>query len=208
MDSFSGENLTCVRGERMVFSRVSFSLTPGDALYLIGPNGSGKSSLLRMMAGFLRPTSGLMRWGDKNMHDDLSLHRARVSYIGHQDAVKGILTVKENLTFWANLAERGDAVNDALKCFSLNRLSDMPARFLSAGQRRRLNLARLVASPNPLWLLDEPTTTLDRESAEVLSSVTTEHQEAGGLVVQATHETPPASARTIDFRALESAVIA
>ena len=208
MDGFSGDNLTCIRGERTVFVGLNFALAAGDVLYLLGPNGSGKSSLLRMMAGFIRPAAGRLIWNGEDVMDDLSLHRSRVSYVGHLDAIKGVLTVAENLSFWAELAGRADTVEDALNRFSLARLATTPARFLSAGQRRRLNLARLLAAPSPLWLLDEPATALDTESAEILATVIAAHQGTGGFVVQATHDEPPEGAMTLDFRAPAARAVA
>jgi heme exporter protein A len=189
---FSGQDLACLRGGRMVFAGLGFSLAPGGALVLLGPNGSGKSSLLRVMAGLLRPWFGKLAWGDDKVSDDPEAHAARTHYLGHHDAVKPVLSVAENLRFWARLHDpdvgrAAQAVDVALDRFGLKHLAAMPGKMLSAGQKRRTNLARLLAAPSPLWLLDEPTTALDKASIAALEQVLAEHRAAGGMVVLSTH---------------------
>lgn len=201
MSDFSGTGLTCIRGERVVFSGLDFSIESGEALYLLGHNGAGKSSLLRTMAGFLRPAEGSLDWDGQPLSEYPAAHRRRIHYVGHHDAIKGVLTVEENIAFWAGLHGKGDGTaKAALERFGLAPLSKSPARFLSAGQRRRLNLARLLASDAPLWLLDEPTTALDRESIAILNDVIAEHRAGGGLIAIATHEDPEPGAKTLTFR--------
>ncbi len=175
------------RGGRLVVAGVGFELRRGDALTLRGANGSGKSSLLRVLAGLLRPAHGEIRWDGRPVADDPAGHRARVHYVAHADAVKGGLTTEENLAFAAALGERRGELGAALDGMRLAPLADLPAQFLSAGQRRRLALARLLASPRPLWLLDEPGVGLDRASRARLEAVIAEHRHTGGLVVVATH---------------------
>lgn len=188
---FAGEALTCVRGERIVFVKLDFALASGDALVLLGPNGSGKSSLLRLMAGLLRPAAGRLLWDGRTVTEDREAHAGRIHYVGHHDAIKPVLTAAENLRFWARLhapGEAGDAkVGEALDRFGLAPLAATPGKMLSAGQKRRLNLARLLAAPAPLWLLDEPTVALDRASVKVLEAVIAGHRAAGGMVVVSTH---------------------
>src|SRR6185312_7906971 len=157
--AFSGRSLACRRGERLVFAGLDFVVPPGGALVLTGPNGSGKSSLLRLMAGLTPPEAGLLGWDGVPLRQDPAAHRARLHFIGHHDAVKPVLTVAETLAFWAGMRGSGD-ITAALQRFRLAPLAQSPCRLLSAGQRRRLALARLVASPAALWLLDEPTTGL------------------------------------------------
>ncbi len=183
---FEARDLACWRGERLVFRGLSVALAPGDALILTGPNGSGKSSLLRLMAGLMPPFSGALLWDGASIADDQASHRARLHLIGHQDAVKPVLTVAETIAFWGNLHGGGGAMA-ALEHFGLGRLGEMPCRLLSAGQKKRLSLARLLASPAPLWLLDEPTTGLDAQSTGALEAAIAGHREAGGIVVAATH---------------------
>src|SRR5579883_2793028 len=162
--SFTGEGLACRRGERLVFKGVVFALAPGGALLLGGPNGSGKTSLLRLMAGLARPEQGVIAWDGDTIADDLVAHWSRLHYIGHQEAVKLALTAEENLAFWAGMRGTNGGAIDALRRFRLDARAAWPARYLSAGERKRLGLARLVASPAALWLLDEPTTSLDAEA--------------------------------------------
>lgn len=191
MATFAGQDLVCIRGERLVFSHLNFNITSGGCLTLIGRNGAGKSSLLRMMAGLLRPASGVMSWDDVPVQDDLEEHRERLHYVGHHDAIKPVLTVEENLKFWAGL--RSDAhvaqanFQQALDLFSIGHLMDVPGRFLSAGQKRRANLARIIASKSPVWLLDEPTTALDKETIAKLEEIIEDHRATGGMVVLSTH---------------------
>ena len=182
--------LACVRGGRRVFEALDFTVTPGGALLLHGPNGSGKTSLLRMIAGFLEPAGGTLRWNGRPFedHDDDEDAMARVAYAGHLDAVKRALSVAENLAFWAGLyGGAGAAVPAALERLGMAPLAAVPARFLSAGQQRRLGLARLLVAPASLWLLDEPTVTLDEESIAAVEGLIAEHRERGGMVMVATH---------------------
>ncbi|HEV2546466.1 MAG TPA: heme ABC exporter ATP-binding protein CcmA [Stellaceae bacterium] len=184
--AFAGRGLACRRGERLVFSGLSFALPGGGTLLLTGPNGSGKSSLLRLLAGLSHPDAGSLSWDGVPVNDDPAAHRARLHFIGHQDAVKPALAVGETLRFWAGM-HGGAAVAAALAHFRLEVVADWPCRHLSAGQRRRLALARLLASPAPLWLLDEPTTGLDAEAQADLLAAITAHRRSGGRVVLSTH---------------------
>ena len=179
--------MSCIRGERPVFSGVSFSLEPGGALTLVGPNGAGKSSLLRILCGLLRPADGTLTWEGAPVDDDWAAHRSRLHYVGHLDAVKPTLTVAENLEDWAHFKGAARAAPHALQILGIEDLADVPGRYLSAGQRRRLALARALATPAPLWLLDEPTVTLDADSAGRVVSMIAAHRSDGGMVVAATH---------------------
>ena len=188
MTLFTGRDLICRRGARLVFRDLSFALGAGDALVLTGPNGSGKSSLLRVMAGLLPPLAGTLAWNGSAVAEDSAAHRARLHFVGHLDAVKPVLTVLETARFWGGL-RGGDAASAeaALDRFGLGPLASFPCRLLSAGQKRRLALARLVAAPAPLWLLDEPTSGLDRDATSDLEAAIAEHRAAGGIVVASTH---------------------
>jgi heme exporter protein A len=177
--------LAAFRGERLVFSEVDFAVRAGEVLLLTGPNGSGKSTLLRLLAGLLRPAAGMLTWGGANVFADLPAHAGRVAYVGHQDAVKPGLTAAENLRFAARL--NGGVMQDALDAVGLEELGDLPARMLSAGQRRRLALARLLLSRAPLWLLDEPTLGLDAASVDRFGVMLDAHRASGGMAVAATH---------------------
>jgi len=184
---FTGSDLTCLRGERLVFVGLGFALAAGGALLLVGPNGSGKSSLLRLMALLLKPWRGGFHWQGAAVAD---AHRARLRYVGHLDGVKPVLTCLESLSFWASLdgtpAPERRALA-ALERLGLERLAQVPGRYLSAGQKRRLNLARLLLAPAALWLLDEPTNGLDVAATARLEDELAAHRAAGGMVVASTH---------------------
>lgn len=183
------EGLAAIRGERLVFQDVSFVLPAGGALILAGRNGAGKSTLLRLLAGLVRPDAGRLLWEGTDALADRTLHGARVALLGHQDALKPGLTAVENLAFAARLSGRSAA--PALAALDLGELADLPVRMLSAGQKRRLALARVSLSSALLWLLDEPTTGLDDKAVATLGRLLARHRDAGGMVVAATHVALP-----------------
>lgn len=210
MSRFAGTDLACIRGERLVFQGLGFGLDDGQALILGGANGSGKSSLLRLLAGLARPAGGALTWDGASIAEDPDAHRARLLYVGHADPLKPALTVAENLAFWAALrggrAAADSAVVAALDAFAIGRLARVPGRYLSAGQRRRVNLARLAVSPVALWLLDEPTTALDAAAADSLRALIAAHRARGGMVVASTHsELGLDGARRLDLDARPAA---
>ncbi|HZT27354.1 MAG TPA: heme ABC exporter ATP-binding protein CcmA [Pseudolabrys sp.] len=181
----TGENLSCLRGGREVFRGVSFTVKTGEALLVTGPNGAGKSSLLRMIAGLVRVAGGALAvdGGDKEAPLGEQVH-----YLGHLDALKPALTVAENLRFWAEfLGPWSGDVGPALAAVDLAALADLPAAYLSAGQRRRVSIARLLAVPRPVWLLDEPTSALDAASQTRLAALMQRHLASGGIIVAAAH---------------------
>lgn len=182
------ENLVLERGGRNVVDGLSFRLEPGAALVLTGPNGSGKSTLLRALAGYLRPAAGSVRVTGAGEDREAS---EVCHFVGHLDGIKSHLTAAENLDFWATYlggqAAVAARVEAALRAFALDALADIPAGYLSAGQKRRLALARLTAAERPLWLLDEPTVSLDAASVEVLVAAINAHLKSGGMAVIATH---------------------
>ncbi len=169
------------RGERLVLRDLSFHVADGGALLLLGANGSGKSTLLRVLAGLKRPDAGRVTWRGQDAREQ----PATVAYLGHLDAIKPGLTALENLTLAARVGQGSAAA--ALEAVELSPLADLPARLLSAGQKRRLALARLVVSRAGLWLLDEPTSGLDVASVGRLGVLLASHRAAGGVVVTATH---------------------
>ena len=170
-----------------MFADLSFELAAGDALVLRGPNGSGKSTLLRLLAGFLRPSAGALAWAGCTVAAADVEQRGRLHFVGHADPLKPLLSVAENLAFAAGLADGQSDLAAALAGFDLDRLAETPVRFLSAGQKRRANLARLLAVPRPLWLLDEPGVGLDAASRARLEQAVAQHRGGGGLCILATH---------------------
>jgi heme exporter protein A len=184
------ENLTVARGERTVIRSLSFEVGQGEILVLTGPNGSGKTTLIRALAGFLPPAAGSIRLSGGEPERDVRDH---CHYVGHANGIKSALTVAANLAFWAdylgatNEESQAERVAGALEAFDLAPLAEVPAGFLSAGQKRRLGLARLFVARRPLWLLDEPTASLDAASAARLGAHLSRRAVEGGLVIAATH---------------------
>ena len=170
------QGVAAFRGERLVLRDVALHVPPGGAALLLGPNGAGKSTLLRVLAGLKRPEAGEVSWAGAPVDEP----GADLAYLGHLDALKLGLTVRENLRF-------PPASDRALAPLGLLPLIDVPARFLSAGQRRRVALARLVGRGAGLWLLDEPTLGLDAASVDALGALLATHRASGGVVVAATH---------------------
>lgn len=189
------EGLAAFRGERLVFRDLTFAVPAGGALVLAGPNGSGKSTLLRVLAGLGRAEAGRVLWDGHDALADRTEHAGRVAYIGHLDGLKLGLTVAENLKFYAALSAgsqrhtgfRRHDEKEALAALALTDLADLPARMLSAGQKRRLALSRLALTAAPLWLLDEPTVGLDVAAIGRFGALLQRHRDRGGIVVAATH---------------------
>jgi heme exporter protein A len=191
------EDLACVRGGRRVFRGVSCTVGAGEALLVTGPNGAGKTSFLRLIAGLLRPAAGSIRL--EGHASDLPISSA-AHFVGHLDGVKGALSAAENLAFARRLAGNGsEDVATALAQLGLAPLARFPARELSAGQRRRLALARLLVASRTLWLVDEPTAALDAEGQAIFKTLAEAHLSGGGILVATTH----APLRFSQFRDIE-----
>jgi len=185
------KNLSCVRGDRLLFSDVSFSLTPGTFLQLTGPNGSGKTSLLRILCGLMTPESGEVLWQGAQIRSLAEEYSRSVTYIGHSSAMKEELSSLENLRISSGLAGKEitrDEGRNALSRLGLTGRENLPARFLSEGQRRRAGLARLIACNTMLWLLDEVLASLDRAAGTLIESIIGEHLKNGGIAIVATHQ--------------------
>jgi heme exporter protein A len=206
-----GANIAIERGGRRLFSDLSFEAAAGEALLVTGPNGAGKSSLLRAIAGLLRVAAGAMTLEGA---DDPSSLGEQAHYVGHADALKGALTAGENLDFWAAMLgadgapgkfEKGHMpAGAALDRLGLAHVVDFPVAALSAGQRRRVALARLLVAYRPLWLLDEPTAALDAAAQTRLAEIMRAHLAAGGMIVAATHAPLGLDARELKLGAAET----
>lgn len=190
----SGHGLGCARNGRQVFTNLDFAAVSGEALAVTGPNGAGKSSLLRIVAGLLPPAAGAIALDGGDAEQPLS---EQMHYLGHRDPLKPSLTVMENLRFWrAFLGGDGDA-DAALAATGIAHTANLPAGFLSAGQRRRLSIARLLTVKRPVWLLDEPTSALDSSGQALFVEAVETHLKGGGILVAATHGPLGVPARTL-----------
>ncbi|MCH9003849.1 MAG: cytochrome c biogenesis heme-transporting ATPase CcmA [Proteobacteria bacterium] len=188
-EKLSATNLTLIRGERCLFQGLDFALNPGELLLLKGQNGSGKTSLLRAIAGMLSLESGEIFWNEAPVLQQRQEFHGALVWLAHKTGLKGDLTLVENLRFEASLRPQSD--NDlAVVCerVGISRLKRLPLRSLSAGQQRRVALARLVLADVPLWLLDEPFTSLDRDGRHLVTQLVEEHLTSGGMCVMAAHQ--------------------
>lgn len=181
----SGSGVRCVRGGREVFSGLDFTASAGEALAVTGRNGSGKTSLLRLIAGLLTPEGGSIAL--EGGVGELTLPE-KAHFLGHRDALKPALSVSENLAFWREfLGGEAFELAECLEAVGLDHAAGLPAAFLSAGQRRRLSIARLLAARRPIWLLDEPTNALDTSGQAMFAALMGDHLARGGLIIAATH---------------------
>ena len=194
------EGLALSRGERVLFRELSFSVGSGEALALTGANGAGKTSLLRALAGFLRPDAGTVAFADVDADEARTKH---LHWLGHLDGLKGARRAREELTFQSQwLGADADGIAAAVDVLALEPLLDLEVRKLSAGQRRRLAFARLIAVQRPIWLLDEPLSPLDARWRAAIGVLMQAHLDRGGCILAAVHDPLPIPARTLDIGAV------
>ena len=181
------KNLACWRNEQALFTDLNFSLSPKNVLFLQGENGSGKTSLLRILCGFRLPDEGEITWGNKQA-SSLPEYFQNISYVGHKNGIKDELTVEENLNLMRSMATASDIKTErVLKQIGLFKRADVLARQLSAGQKRKLALARLMMTENSFWVLDEPFTSLDKETVGFFESLIKQHITRGGMLILTSH---------------------
>lgn len=189
-------NLSCIRDDRVLFSGLSFRISPGDIVQVEGANGAGKTSLLRILAGLAQPDEGHISWRRQSIRRERAAYHRDLLFIGHQPGIKPSLTPLENLAFFQAMGsgKRDEAALwQALERVGLPGYEELPAAGLSAGQQRRIALARLWLSPAPLWILDEPLTAIDRQGVAQLTALFAAHADARGIVLLTTHQALPAS---------------
>ena len=191
--SLQVRDLRCDRGGLPVFRGVSFSMESGEAVQLFGENGAGKSSLLGLLAGHVSPVEGEMVWSEGGADYTGHAPRSSTFFLGHEQGAKHALTVTENLGFWAGLYAKPIDLSAILSRIGLINYSNVPAARLSAGQRRRLDLTRLMIAERPIWLLDEPAASIDEKGSALLAELVNQHASRGGLAIVATHEKLPFS---------------
>jgi heme exporter protein A len=202
ISSLTAEKLTCVRGDRRVFADLDFQVAAGEALVVEGANGAGKTSLLRLIAGFLPPASGTITLEiDRSRISDGEERGRQMGWLGHQDGIKPQLGVEEQLEFFARLYAAHGAVPPVLERVGLSRQRELPCRYLSAGQKKRLGLARLILSGRDVWLLDEPFAALDTAGRALAAQLMTAHCASGGILVAATHDVLGLAARSLRLEA-------
>ncbi len=185
------DNMESLRGDNRLFAGLGFTLAPGELIYLQGRNGAGKTSLLRMLIGLLPPESGDIRWQGESIGKQRDEYHAALCYLGHHNAIKEELTPLENFHHAARFAGQDmdeDAALDALALVGLAGREDLPCRYLSQGQKRRVALARLVVDRRPLWVLDEPFVALDVAAVDWLAQIISAHLQRGGMAIMTTHQ--------------------
>lgn len=185
-NTLEAHRLSCIRDERVLFSELSFTLSSGQVLLIEGANGAGKTSLLRILTGFRKPDTGDLFWNDDALDDAQEFYRD-TAYIGHHNGLKDTLTAEENLRYSQALASTALTIDDALEHVGLDGYQQTLVRFMSAGQRRRLALARLLCTRKALWILDEPFTSLDRASIKLFEKFIETHVSQGGLAIMTSH---------------------
>lgn len=207
---FAALNLSCVRDERTLFSGLSFTIEPGEIVQIAGHNGAGKTSLLRILAGLASPDEGEVTWQGQNTRRQRELFHQQLLFLGHQPGIKSVLTAYENLAFYYDVSngDAAQAIYQALEQVGLLGYEDVAVAQLSAGQQRRVALARLWLSDAPLWILDEPLTAIDKDGVAALMALFEHHVQRGGMLLLTTHQDLPGITREVRKIRLTSAELA
>ncbi|MDI2112879.1 heme ABC exporter ATP-binding protein CcmA [Commensalibacter nepenthis] len=182
---FKINHIRAFHGEKLILKNISFSLSSGESLIITGQNGAGKSTLLRILAGLKSVDAGIITWNDQDISKQFIEHTQNIAWLSHQDSLKPALTVKENLQLTSQIYNTN--IQHALTIVNLNHMADIAVRMLSAGQKRRTALARILLKPAQLWLLDEPTVGLDQETIEQLGFIFKDFTKQGGMIITTTH---------------------
>ena len=190
MSFFEAKNISCIRGNKLLFKNLNFTLFNKELLHIKGANGSGKTSLLKIISGLLKPISGSIKFNKKNINISKDEYFKQFEYIGHENAIKSALTVKENLNFYLKIKKSLDKKNfeNAVKIFNLKNLLDIKIENLSSGEKRRISLSKLILSNSKMWFLDEPTNGLDKKNTSIFFKILKQHLKSNGLAIIASHD--------------------
>tara|TARA_B100000029_G_scaffold316368_1_gene308773 strand:- start:14521 stop:15126 length:606 start_codon:yes stop_codon:yes gene_type:complete len=201
MSFFEIKNISCIRGNKLLFKNINFKLNNKDLLVIKGSNGSGKTSLLKVLSGLIKPLSGNIIIKEKNINKIKDEYFKYIEYIGHENAIKSSLTVKENLDFYLKIKKNLSKKNldKAIKIFDLKKILDIRAEHLSSGEKRRVSLSKLILSNNKIWFLDEPTTGLDKKNFSNFLKILKKHLNSNGLAIIATHDDIKIKNKTINL---------
>ena len=190
MSFFEIKNISCIRGNKLLFKNLNFKLNDKELLVIKGSNGSGKTTLLKVLCGLIKPLSGLITFNEKNINLSIDEYFKNFEYIGHENAIKGPLTVRENLDFYLRIKKnlKKNRFDKTVKIFNLKNLLDIKVENLSSGEKRRVSLSKLILSNSKIWFLDEPVNGLDKKNCLSFFKILKEHLYKGGLAIIASHD--------------------
>ena len=201
MSFFDLKNISCIRGNKLLFKNLNFKLKNQELLVIKGANGSGKTTLLKILSGLLKPLSGSIIFDKKNINTSKDEYLKLFEYIGHENAIKNALTVRENLNFYLKIKKnlKKENFKNAIKIFNLKHLLDIKIENLSSGEKRRVSLSRLILSNSKIWFLDEPTNSLDKKNTLIFFKILNQHLKSNGIAVIASHDEINIKNKNIDL---------
>lgn len=201
MSFFEIKNISCIRGNKLLFKNLNFKLKNQELLVIKGANGSGKTTLLKILSGLLKPLSGSIIFDKKNIKTSKDEYLKLFEYIGHENAIKNALTVRENLNFYLKIKKnlKKENFKNAIKIFNLKHLLDIKIENLSSGEKRRVSLSRLILSNSKIWFLDEPTNSLDKKNTLIFFKILNQHLKSNGIAVIASHDEINIKNKNIDL---------